>query len=70
MDSEGKKEEGKTKMAQGLGYLQKYVEKGPDGQLKTESKGHHVQPVLCLCNGVVRTGAGRIATVTSRGNCL
>jgi len=38
MDSEGKKEEGKTKMSQGLGYLQQYVAKGPDGQLKTESK--------------------------------
>jgi tetratricopeptide (TPR) repeat protein len=38
MDVEGKKEEGKTKMSQGLGYLQQYVDKGPDGQLKTESK--------------------------------
>lgn len=38
LDSEGKKEEGKAKMAQGLGYLQQYVEKGPDGVLKTESK--------------------------------
>lgn len=35
---EGKQEEAKVKKQEGVNYLQQFVEKGPDGQLKTEAK--------------------------------
>ena len=35
---EGKQEEAKVKKQEGVNYLQQFVDKGPDGQLKTEAK--------------------------------